>query len=74
MNKTEIKKLLYKQKPKANLIAIREGVASYSTFVEGEEREVRVLFEVPISDMGTASFFSEMESHLLNRWIVDLVH
>ncbi len=69
--KTEIKKALYKQKPKAILQFIRLGIAYYQTpniEVDGEQMVVK--FEVPVSDMGEADFFPEMDAKLLNRWIV----
>jgi hypothetical protein len=66
-NKNEIKKALYKQKPKARLRFIRKGVAYYYADLEEE----RVNFEVPVDDMGDADFNVEMEGKLLIRWISD---
>ncbi len=74
MKKNEIKKALYKQKPKARLLFIRKGSAFYIARVkdgETEESRVSVYFEVPVSDMGDAEFYDEMDAKLLNRWIVD---
>jgi len=77
MNKTEIKKALYKQKPKANLQYIRRGVAHYKTVIKLESENLEftqtqeILFEIPVDDMGDADFKSEMDAKLLNRWIVE---
>jgi hypothetical protein len=66
-NKNEIKKDLYKQKPKARLRFIRKGVAYYYA----DLKEQTVNFEVPVDDMGDADFNVEMEGKLLIRWISD---
>lgn len=75
MNKNEIKKALYKQNPKAELLYIRQGIAIYdATIKECEEPIIKyktILFEVPVSDMGSADFFPEMEGKHLIRWIVN---
>lgn len=67
MNKIEIKKALYKEKPEANLRYIRMGVAYYYADLTSE----RVEFEIPVSDMGDADFKPRMDAKLLNRWIVN---
>ena len=68
MTNTEIKKALYKQKPTAQLEQIKGGIAHYYTqIIEGDF----IRFEVPCNDMGTASFYTEMDAKLLNRWIVN---
>jgi hypothetical protein len=66
---TEIKKILYKEKPMATLLFIRKGIAHYSTPLSNGST---VMFEVPVSDMGTADFTSVMDAKLLNRWIVEV--
>jgi hypothetical protein len=73
MNKNEIKKALYKQKPTAVLSMIRQGVAYYSTKVIAEDSTSleTVNFEVPVNDMGEADFFIEMDGKYLGRWIVE---
>lgn len=68
--KTEIKKRLYKQKPKAFLKILRMGVAYYECTIAIDNKVEIVNFEIPISDMGNADFYPEMEAKLLNRWIV----
>jgi hypothetical protein len=71
MEKNEIKKALYKQNPKAQFDYIRKGNAYYNTVVEdADSGSVFVKFEIPVDDMGDADFFAEMESKLLQRWII----
>jgi hypothetical protein len=70
MEKNEIKKLLYKQNPKANLLYIRKGNAYYDSTIEDVDRgTVFIKFEVPIVDIGDADFFNVMEAKHLIRWI-----
>lgn len=75
MTKNDIKKILYKQNPKAKLNYIRKGIAYYDTFITTEKTEdklpesFKVVFEIPVIDMGDADFFQEMDSKYLNRWI-----
>jgi hypothetical protein len=66
MEKNEIKKLLYKENPKAILTYIRERKAYYISKVNDQT----INFEIPVEDMGTADFLPEMDSKLLNRWIL----
>jgi hypothetical protein len=73
MTLTDIKKELYKQNPKANLIHILDGSAYYSAGLNhrvSPDEEYRVLFEVPILDMGSTSFKPTMEAKHLIRWII----
>ena len=76
VNKTEIKKLLYKQKPEANLLFIRNGIAYYDGVVKVQsEPHVEyksVFFNIPISDMGDADFFPTMDAKLLIRWLTEV--
>jgi hypothetical protein len=73
MDLIEIKKELYKQKPIANLIFIRKGIAYYDATIEIEEngtlRFRTVFFEIPISDMGDNDFTPDMDTKLLIRWL-----
>lgn len=66
MEKVEIKKALYKQKPEARIMYIRKGVVYYYADLE----EKRVHFEIPVDDMGDADFLPKMEAKLLNRWLI----
>lgn len=68
MEKNEVKKLLYKHNPTATITHIRKGVAHYIAMIHNEH-EIR--FEVPVSDMGDADFFKQMDSKLLIRYLVD---
>jgi hypothetical protein len=67
LKRDDIKKLLYRQKPKAILIKKINGIWTYTTPL----REPRLFldFEVPESDMGDAKFEDEMDAHLLIRWL-----
>jgi hypothetical protein len=66
MEVNEIKKALYRQKPKATIVFIRKNVAYYKTeLTDG----TKLRFEIPIKDMGDADFFPEMEAKLLIRWV-----
>jgi hypoxanthine-guanine phosphoribosyltransferase len=66
MTTDEIKKELYKKKPKAQLMYIRKGSAYYSAMLDKE-----VTFKVPVDDMGDSDFASEMPAQLLSRWILN---
>ena len=69
--KNEIKKCLYRQKPKATLLFIRKGVAYYESKIEyNDNKEYIINFEVPVNDMGDADFFPIMDAKLMNRWLV----
>ena len=70
MERNEIIKALYKQKPMTDFKYIRIGVAYYSTILEDA---THVDFEVPVNDMGSADFFPQMEAKHMIRWIVDYV-
>lgn len=67
MERNEIVKALYKQKPTADFQFIRIGVAYYTTILEDG---TLVNFEVPVNDMGSADFFPQMEAKHMIRWIV----
>ncbi len=67
MDKDEIKKALYRQKPIARITMIRKGTAHYSAILD-DETEIR--FEVPVNDMGDADFFPTMDAKLLIRYLV----
>ena len=66
MEKNEIKKLLYLNKPAAKFLYIRKGQAYYKSMVN----DIEIMFNIPVSDMGDADFLNEMEAKHLIRWIV----
>ena len=66
MEINEVKKSLYKQKPAASLMYIRKGTAYYETHLQDA---TRLMFEVPVDDMGDADFLPQMDAKLLIRWV-----
>ncbi len=66
MDKNEVKKAVYKQKPKAFVRFIRKSVAYYDAILEDD---TKITFEVPTEDMGDADFHNEMDAKLLLRWL-----
>lgn len=72
MEKNEIKKALYKQKPIAKLLVVndvivRKGIVTYNSFLEdGSE----IIFEVKVNDMGDAPLLMAMDAKLLIRYLV----
>ena len=65
MKTNEIKKALYRQKPQADLLYIRNQKAFY----EAQLSNQKIFFEIPVSDMGDADFLPKMDAKLLIRWI-----
>jgi len=70
MNKTEIKKALYKQKPVAEFNCIIGTTLYYKTKVLFEDKSITVDFAIPVDEIGDAVFYKEMDGKLLNRYIV----
>ncbi len=76
MTLVEIKKALYKQKPKANLITVTKSgilyIAVLSQEIEGGPTvRLPIRFLVPLSEIGDAAFGpTGVESQLLIRYIV----
>ena len=66
MKLTNIKKIFYKENTQARFVEIKKGKAKYYADLD----EIRIFFEIPVNDMGEASFGVVMEAKLLNRWIV----
>ena len=66
MERNEIKKEIYRQKPNAKLSFIRMGVAYYYAHLG----ITKINFEVPVEDMGTADFTPLMEAKLMLRWLI----
>lgn len=70
ISNTEIKKELLKQKPTAYFSHIRSGKAYYEVeCLIINDRMTRIVFEIPVDDMGEADFTSNMSGNLLLRWI-----
>lgn len=69
MTDTEIKKALYKQKPRAIFSYFRKGVLHYSA--ELQDPLYFAFFEVPASDTGDADFHREMEAKHLIRYLIN---
>lgn len=67
MEKNEVRKVLYKEKPVAKFDYIRKGLSFYSA----ESSMGKLRFEIPVSDMGDADFLPEMEAQYLFRWFAD---
>lgn len=65
IDKNEIKKILYKEKPIANRIAKVDGGYIYST----ETSIGEVKFIIPYKEMGMTPFDQEMSAQLLIRWL-----
>lgn len=66
MTINDIKKALYKENPVAVLIHINKGIVYYETSLQSAQV---IYFAVPVSDMGDASYYPEMEAKLLIRYI-----
>lgn len=65
MEKNELKKILYREKPVAYLDFIRKGKVYYRCVVN----DIHMSFEVPFEDMGDADYFPTMDAHLLIRYL-----
>ncbi len=73
METNEIKKLLYKQNPKANFNYIRKGYAYYDAPITDSDKVFKFIkFEIPITDMGDADFHNQMDAKFLVRWILNV--
>lgn len=71
MEKNEIKKLLYKEKNKAEFKYIKSGIAHYESFINDNDSglNIPVYFAIPVIDMGEATFENKIQAQLLIRWI-----
>lgn len=77
MELNEIKKLLYREKPKARFERVDKDGVHYSLGLVFEhievpelKRAIPVFFLVPLSDIGDAQFLYEIPAQLLIRYIV----
>ena len=71
MNKNEVKKALYKQKPIAEFTCIVGTTLYYKTKVEIDDKTITVDFSIPVEEIGDAVFYKEMYGQFLNRYIVE---
>ena len=67
MDKNEIKKALYKEKPTARLLHRIDDKACYKAYLKNG---YSIAFEVPQKEMGETIFEPEMEAQLLIRWLL----
>lgn len=70
MMPNEIKKLVYKQQPKALFEKLRGGVAYYVFSVVVSDSTSYFHAEIPVKDMGSTDFLCEMEAKFLLRWLI----
>jgi hypothetical protein len=70
MEKNEVKKELYKQKPVATFEKIVGGVAYWTCEVSSEDKPISVKFSVPFSEIQDSEFLNEIPAQLLIRWII----
>lgn len=72
MTLTEIKKELYKQKPKAEFVSANKSGLLYAARIgsDPEGYNEYAHFKIPFSDIGDASFLEKMQSQLLIRWLL----
>ena len=73
MDKTEIKKALYKQKPMAKFNCIIGTTIYYKTTIYSDDKikvSQNIDFAIPVDEIGDAVFHNEMDAKLLNRYIV----
>lgn len=73
MIKDKIKKALYDQNHVAELEFIRKGFAYYTTWAsyEDESIDTKIIFKIPIEDMGDDDFLPQMDAKLLIRWVLE---
>ena len=66
MEKNEIKKKLYKEKPLAIFLSAKKGYLNYSSTFKDSSI---VNFRIPFEDIGDGIFDFQMDAKLLIRWI-----
>lgn len=70
INKNEIKKALYRQKPTACLQGpMIEGFIKYEASVMIDGKETKVRFTIHETDIPDSGFSEKMEAQLLIRWM-----
>lgn len=71
MDKNEIKKELYKQKPEAKLYRVNKSGIIYKLLLETSEGFEHLTFLIPLGDMGDVTFEETEQAQLLIRWLQD---
>ena len=66
MTKNELKKAIYLLKPIAYFQYINKG----SAFYKSQINQLDIIFDIPLSDMGTSEFLPEMDAKYLLRWMM----
>lgn len=67
MERNDIKKELYKQKPTAEVWHKNSTDYYYSAYLNGG---AKIDFKVPVDNMGETLFDNEVPAQLLIRWII----
>jgi hypothetical protein len=70
MEKNEIKKALYKEKPAANFVSAGKDGLVYTTIIREVPEPQRISFLIPYSDIGDAIFYPDMDAKLLIRYLI----
>lgn len=72
MDRNEVKKLLYKEKPTATLVKIKDGFFVYTAAIKSNRQTVD--FKVPVDETvnteGETIFGDTEPAQLLIRWLV----
>ncbi len=66
-DKNTLKKELYKQKPKAELLLINKDGMRYEALLDGIGS---VVFVIPLNEIEDGRFYNEMDAKLLIRWLL----
>lgn len=69
MEKNEIKKALYKQNPRAELMNVTKERIFYIAKIQVEDQEKVLRFFIPLGDIEDAKFEWLMDAKLLIRWL-----
>lgn len=75
MNTNELKKLVYRQKPEAEVLHIQDETVTYIAWVRatGSNSNIKynqpVTFNIPVEEIGSTRFKGKMDAKLLLRWL-----
>jgi hypothetical protein len=72
----EIKKALYKNKPKAFLhhvrkIGVKVSIVYMSQLPVPDEKPIDLIFDVPVEELGDGLYAKEMRASMLIRYLVE---